>query len=301
MPPKKDKVIESPVVQEKKNDENEVIKYLKTIDGKLDIMNAKIIQLQTSQNELSNKFLELQSKQQNLKEEIDSLKLAFPNPKEDQALLFNMEYQLDSIKQQRLMCDIIVAGLPNASIPADVIFDKLNLILDLSFTKADLLEILYLNQYRKNSASKNPPTILLLKFKNLDDKALFFKKKKEIKFIFAEQLGHAGNENQIYLRDHLTPYNSMLLREARSLKHNCGFAFLWVKQSKILCKKTADSKTTWIRSKNDLLNLKNTNFSNVGSASTSTKAKNNLLNHQGVNYPNNGSASSLTSTAVHGN
>ncbi|KAJ2937282.1 hypothetical protein O0L34_g19192 [Tuta absoluta] len=60
---------------------------------------------------------------------------------------------------------------------------------------------------------------------------------------------------QVFVNDHLTVQNKMLLTEAKKLKNKHEFEFLWVKNSKIFARKNPKSKVILIKTSKDLAKI----------------------------------------------
>lgn len=66
----------------------------------------------------------------------------------------------------------------------------------------------------------------------------------------------SGPAENIYLSDHLTPPNKLLLKRARELKKELDYSYLWIRDCKIFMRKNEGSKVVLINSNTDLLKLK---------------------------------------------
>lgn len=68
-------------------------------------------------------------------------------------------------------------------------------------------------------------------------------------------IGLPGPSMNLYVSDHLTPANKLLLKRARELKTELQYSFLWVRDCKIFMRKNERSKVINIRKNSDLLKL----------------------------------------------
>lgn len=66
----------------------------------------------------------------------------------------------------------------------------------------------------------------------------------------------SGPLSNIYVNDHLTPTNKLLLKRAREFKTELNYMYLWVKDSKILMRKTDKSNIIRIARESDLKKIK---------------------------------------------
>ncbi|KAG7310500.1 hypothetical protein JYU34_003287 [Plutella xylostella] len=69
-------------------------------------------------------------------------------------------------------------------------------------------------------------------------------------------LGLPGPAAQLYVSDHLTPANKLLLKRARELKSELNFTYLWVRDCKIYMRKSDNAKVVVINNECDLKKLK---------------------------------------------
>ncbi|KAG8326119.1 hypothetical protein J6590_050450 [Homalodisca vitripennis] len=72
--------------------------------------------------------------------------------------------------------------------------------------------------------------------------------------LIATNLYNSWPTTSVYINDHLTPYNKMILRKARSLVKEKKIAFAWMRDCRILIRKTAgvDSSATVVKCVEDL-------------------------------------------------
>ncbi|XP_063635427.1 uncharacterized protein LOC134806063 [Cydia splendana] len=68
--------------------------------------------------------------------------------------------------------------------------------------------------------------------------------------------GLPGPATAVYVNEHLTSSNKLLLKRARDLKAELNYTYLWVKQCKIYMRKNDKSKVYAINSESDLAKLK---------------------------------------------
>lgn len=69
-------------------------------------------------------------------------------------------------------------------------------------------------------------------------------------------LGLAGNRVQIFLSEHLSPSNRSLHAQARLLRKDGNYKYLWVRNGRILVRKNDESPVLWIRNSEMLQELK---------------------------------------------
>lgn len=99
-----------------------------------------------------------------------------------------------------------------------------------------------------NSKTKS----ILLSFVNRYVKEDFVSAARAKKIITAADIGLGEREQRIYVNDHLSPQNKMLLNKAKLLAKDKGYQFVWVKFAKIQVRKNESTHTIAINSLNDL-------------------------------------------------
>lgn len=74
--------------------------------------------------------------------------------------------------------------------------------------------------------------------------------------ITTADIGLPGAASTLYVSDHLTPTNKLLLKRARELKVENNYSYLWVKDCKILLRKNETSNIIRISNESDLHKIK---------------------------------------------
>lgn len=93
---------------------------------------------------------------------------------------------------------------------------------------------------------------MIVKFINEEKKDEFLRKKKSKGSLLSTELGlNTNTDQQIYIRDQLTPFKMNLFREAR-MKDTLNFKFLWMNGPNICLRKQEHSKVYVITSHLDI-------------------------------------------------
>ena len=95
---------------------------------------------------------------------------------------------------------------------------------------------------------------IIVSFLNRYVKEDFVAAARSIRSLYPEDINLRGT-NKIYVNDHLTIQNKLLLSKAKSLKKEKEFEFVWVKNSKIFARKNPQSKIIIIKNEKDLLKM----------------------------------------------
>lgn len=177
--------------------------------------------------------------------------------KNENAILENrirkLENYNDEILQRSMECDLEICGVPEAE------NENLDEVIQTMMTSLKLeANPGYINDvYRKKIKNKNSgmPGPIIIKFnrKSYRDALLAekkIKKKLDSSLIFPD----AGQENirPIYINECITNFRKLIHKNARELMKKDIFKFVWIKDGKILVRKSAESNIINIRSIDDL-------------------------------------------------
>ncbi|XP_077290327.1 uncharacterized protein LOC143914110 [Arctopsyche grandis] len=91
-------------------------------------------------------------------------------------------------------------------------------------------------------------------FHNYHLKEEFMLAARRLKSLSSKDLGYS-DDKRIFVNDHLTVSNKMLLTKVKALAKEKHFLYVWVKHSKILVRKNNTSPITAIYSERDLINI----------------------------------------------
>lgn len=108
--------------------------------------------------------------------------------------------------------------------------------------------------HRLPSKNKNKPRPIVVQFSNRFKRDSFLKKAKKEK-AKSTVLVPSAPERKLFVNDHLTPYYKKLFFDAKTLKQQKGFKFLWVMNSKIFLKKDESCNAEKVSSERDLEKL----------------------------------------------
>jgi hypothetical protein len=179
-----------------------------------------------------------------LKEQVNAIRLQIST---DAKKINKLEAELDHLQQEKYNTGLLIFGVPKTTGGSATTFFKKAGEIQSSVTADNITSICLLEKKEnKNNGSRSntsnniqsykPP--LLIKFKTINAKNEFIKKKKEYKQLFASQIGFDMEEDhQIYIREQLTPFKRDLFHKIRSLKCHLNAEFIWLNGSRILIKK----------------------------------------------------------------
>lgn len=191
---------------------------------------------------LSDKILEMEKDIQSLqktKNDVEYLKLR----------LENMESHLKENEQRSRLNNIEIKGVPvSSSENLFDIFSKIGSQIKCSVPKE---QINYIARIPMRNDKVNKTIVVSVHSRYLKDDFVAMAKKCTIT---PADLGLKGG-NRIYVNDHLTLENKILLNKTKTLAKERGFAFTWVKACKICIRKTPTSPVVVIRTEADLQKL----------------------------------------------
>lgn len=75
-------------------------------------------------------------------------------------------------------------------------------------------------------------------------------------YLTAEDIGFVGNNNRIYINDHLSKENKQLLTKTKKAASEKNYSYVWVQNGKILTRKNDTSPIIAVKSESDLSRLK---------------------------------------------
>lgn len=194
-----------------------------------DVM-AKLLEMETKYNKLFQKYEEQIVINNELRNELQEVKQV-----------------LNNNEQRTLNKNIIIQGIPakeNENIQG--IVDKLAKVLKVD---GRVLAAYRIGGVKGNNLS----TPIRIMFERDEDKKKWMMAKKNSD-ISTEMIGQSNTPEPIYINHDLTKQNYQLFREAKQFKKENNFKYLWVSNGKILLRKSETSKTTLVRSRDDLKN-----------------------------------------------
>lgn len=166
--------------------------------------------------------------------------------KELKSRLRTLEVHMHETSQKEYNNKIEISGLVNKNVDSARTVQK---ILELCNTnqmhaKAELVTRMGENRQEKIS--------MLVQFDSRDDRNVVLGKIKKEKIYTKLNDVTQNGTSSIFINEALCPYYKKLLFEATRIKKDKKYAFLWVKDGRILLKKTADSSTIRLTCLDDL-------------------------------------------------
>ncbi|KAL1446617.1 hypothetical protein WDU94_012205 [Cyamophila willieti] len=93
---------------------------------------------------------------------------------------------------------------------------------------------------------------VIVHFESVVQRDKIIKKKRAERTVKLGGVMNNADETNIYINESLTPYNAKLYAEAKKIKREKNYAFIWVRDGKILLKKTEQSRPMRLMAMDDL-------------------------------------------------
>ncbi|KAL1448505.1 hypothetical protein WDU94_005619 [Cyamophila willieti] len=158
-----------------------------------------------------------------------------------------MEIQVNGLEQKNFNNKIEISGIKDKAVEKDEVTRK---ILNKMDSKA--AEIQFKTE-KLTREGENGKTSIVVEFRTQEVRNMVLTKIKEKRLY--SQLGDVfpNNGSNIYINEALCPYYKKLLYQANNIKRDKKYAFLWVKDGKILLKKAENGKTMRLDCLDDLV------------------------------------------------
>ncbi|KAJ2942679.1 hypothetical protein O0L34_g2149 [Tuta absoluta] len=192
-----------------------------TLNEKNDALATRIITLESKPDNTDN-YLQLEKKVSSLNQEISI--------KEQWLRLNNLEIKGIPLQKNENLFDIICA---------------IGIYIQYPITKEQINFV-----SRVQSADKNKPVIVC--FTSRYTKENFIAKARSHRELTARDVGFHNNAGRVYINDHLTRENKILLNQTKEVANGKGYQFKWVQQCKILVRKNETSPILHIQTSEDL-------------------------------------------------
>lgn len=163
-----------------------------------------------------------------------------------------LEQKIDDMEQYSRLNSVEIQGVPenkNEDIVQVVKEVGKALNMDISESMIDACHRLG----RRPGPGGPPPGIIVRFVRRLDKEELM--KKRRVKSNFSTRHMNLGMDQPVYINEALSPARRRLLAEARKLKREKEFRFLWVRNGKIFIRREEAGKVIQVTCQADLANL----------------------------------------------
>lgn len=216
----------------------------KSHSEKFDSLERKLSDHETSVNKALTEFQDMKKDVAALREELNGLKAANLSPAPSAELL-EVREQLEDLRQYTRNRNLIIDGVPpTVGENLATIFFHMGKGLGM---KIDPNEIEAIHRLpTRNTTTNRPPSIIVqVKSRPLRDNFVKAAIKKKFKL---SDLGIASTGN-VYVSEHLTSHRAKLYYEARMLRKNHNYKYVWIRGGKVFLKKddSPESRTIEVR------------------------------------------------------
>lgn len=163
-----------------------------------------------------------------------------------------LEARQNDKEQWDRMNNVEIKGLPLSK--NENLFDLVQIISRKVNFHLPKEQINFLTRVPTTAENKQKPIVVC--FINKYFKEDFLAAARKVKNLTTTDIGLTGN-HRIFINDHLTVANKLLLSKTKSFAKERGFSYCWVKNCKILLRKDDNSPIKVIKTEANLLNLKN--------------------------------------------
>lgn len=225
---------------------NESIKSIKTQLADLKTIKPELTEIKSSIDFVDRRIVALSDKIVEMEKDIQSLQKAKNDVDHLQLRVQNIESQLRENEQRSRLNNIELKGVPISN--SENLFDivaRIGSHIKCSIPKE---QINYIARVPMRNDKNNKTIVVAVHSRYVKDDFVAAAKKCTTTPV---NLGLKG-DNKIFVNDHLTLENKILLNKTKSLAKERGFAFTWVKGCKIHVRKNPTSPVIVIRSELDL-------------------------------------------------
>lgn len=212
-----------------------------------DLVNS-INHMSSLQDETLKRLVALKKENKTLKETNNSLNTR----------LANMESFFYQQQQQQLVNHVTIHGIKREQ-GEDLHQTIINAIkiININIVKEDIRSARRMNN--NNNINTNTPTIIIAELRNTEMKNLILQTAKTNGPIMLNQLKQSPNaeSKKIYINEYLNNYTKSLYENAKKLKLNNQFKFVWVKHGNIFVRRNETSNIIRVKHQNDIDNAKN--------------------------------------------
>lgn len=165
-----------------------------------------------------------------------------------------MESTLKDNEQRARLNNIEIKGIPqkNSENLLDIV-TKIGTVVNCNISNS---QINYISRIPTRNDKKQDSKPIIVSFNNRYIRDNFVASARSHKSLTPKDLQLQG-DGRIFINDHLTLDNKLLLNKTKMLAKEKGFMYVWVKYSKIWIRKNSESRAFLIKSELDLLKITN--------------------------------------------
>lgn len=207
-------------------------------------------ELKTSLSESNQQIKELSVKFKTIDERLTSLEITKSSVIDLQLRVEKIESDLNDKDQWSRMNNVEVKGVPESQ--TENLTDMIITIGKKISYPVDKSQINYVARIPTRDPDRTKPIIVNFNSRYVkEDFIAAARKTAGKKPLTCVQVGLTGN-TKVYINDHLTPKNKILLSKAKTAAKERDFQYVWVKHCKIMARKSATTPPFLIKTESDL-------------------------------------------------
>lgn len=163
----------------------------------------------------------------------------------------------EHIRQYSMLNNVEISGIPFSK-GENLISILRSICTRVGFTLAesDIDTIHRVRRFQNNAQNNTRPPAIVARFTQRRRKDDFLAAVRVRRGLTTADIQIQGPAITIYVGDHLTPTNKLLLKRARELKVEFNYQYVWVRDCKIFMRKNDNSKILYIYDDSDLAKIK---------------------------------------------
>ncbi|KAL0880580.1 hypothetical protein ABMA27_001811 [Loxostege sticticalis] len=235
-----------------------VLQQLKAIDSRCSAFQESMTFVSKQYEDLKKEMSDLKKLFGNTTTELKCIKAENENLKKDltacAARVKFLEEEYSKQQQWVRLQNLEIIGIPEQKdeIPTDIV-RKLSEHLGATVEPSDIEFAHRVQPRRAISATKARPIVVRLRRRNVKDSLLAAARK--YRGLTARDLGIGGEAHKIFINEHLTKDNKMLLSSCKQKSKEIGYKYVWTKNCRIFVRKSDTSPPIPIVSMADLVKI----------------------------------------------
>lgn len=167
-----------------------------------------------------------------------------------EAEIMELRAQINKQQQYARMKNLEIAGLPE--IPNESLTEAVIKIAGHAGVQISSNDIKFANRVQPMRKNTGKPKTVIVKLRNRGTKDKILSGLRKTKGISTADVGHGGESRQIYVHEHLTPVNKMLLYKAKERATQLSYKFVWIRDCHIFLRKDEKKPLISVNSLKDL-------------------------------------------------
>lgn len=229
-----------------------------SIEAKIDNVQLQVTDLNNKWSSLESRLASMEERISNTEDKIETLSTLPPQIKELQEHVTCLKKENNDRDQFGRLNNVEITGVPlRSGENLRTIFHNICTKVGFALDQSDIDCIHRIRVFSTEAKQQNlrPPSIIV-RFTRRARRDELLAAARARRGITTADAGLDGPSINVYLNEHLTPANKLLLKRAREVKSELNYAYVWVKECKIFLRKNDTSRVIRIVSESDLLKLK---------------------------------------------